>query len=149
MAKRILDCDRHFRDRCLLRALGYRLGARPIQKHALPSGGVSGHYWWRAGADRGNPDRRIVIRQLHSNITEVALGDSRGASRKDAAELGLESVFLRFGIRLFKGLISSVNSGGPYTRVGVRMDMLGRSGMAIVALSGDLDQTSGSAGAVN
>ena len=29
------------------------------------------------------------------------------------------------------------------------MDMLGRSGMAIVALSGNLDQTLGSAGAVN
>jgi hypothetical protein len=82
VAKRILDCDQHFRHRCLLRALGYRLGARPIQGHALPSGGVSGHYWWRAGADRGNPDRRILIRQLHSNVTEVALGGSRGASRR-------------------------------------------------------------------
>src|SRR5271163_1480339 len=35
-----LDCDLHFRDRCLLPALGYRLAARPIQGHALPSGGV-------------------------------------------------------------------------------------------------------------
>ena len=82
VAKRILDRDRHFRDRCLLRALGYRQGARPSQGHALPSAGVSGHYWWRAGADRGNPDRRILIRQLHSNVTEVALGGSRGASRR-------------------------------------------------------------------
>jgi hypothetical protein len=59
VAKRILDCDRHFPDRCLLRALGYRLGARPAVLEAHPAG------------------RR---------------------------EFGLESVFLRFGIRLLRVL---------------------------------------------
>jgi hypothetical protein len=52
-------------------ALGHRLGALSVHGHALPSGGVSSYHRWRAGADRGTPDRRVLISQHHRRVMKL------------------------------------------------------------------------------